>query len=168
LKQLILASALLLIAAASAQAEQSKIGLNLTLEQMLGNFSEPTSTFVVGYETEEACTTDKGQWIDEMCIFDAENTLVVSQQEKQVILSMETIGSNAHICSFEGPAEKISETELQSKVASDVWDGSDWVPGFCTVTASYSDTNTVQVSSAGCEMFCGARAQLYIDSAKRK
>lgn len=138
---------------------------------LLGNFEEPTMTFIIGYEDASACSNDNGDWDAEMemCFFNTENTIEVSANANGLFLSIATVGSNAHQCYFEGSVTKTTSSSLISEVESMVWNGDDYVPGKCIVTATYENADTVSVSTNGqCQEYCGARAWLEFGPATRK
>lgn len=144
---------------------------------MEGNFAFAHQTFVVGYEDEKSCLEDQGEWDKEMemCFFPVEDTVQVKKAVGGFDIAVETVGSNAHMCGFEGPAQKTSDSTLLSSVKTEVWEENaqtgQWesVPAVCEVTVTYRDENTVSVENNGkCQEFCGMRAWLSIDEAKRK
>jgi hypothetical protein len=142
--------------------------------QMDGNFVSAHKTYVVGYEDEAACAADQGSWDGEACYFDVEDSVAVTKTNNGYSLSVETIGSNAHVCNFEGEAQIASAKELVSSVKTEEEredDNGNWssVPVTCSVSVTYKDSNTISVTNNGnCGSFCGARAWLHIDEAKRK
>ena len=141
-----------------------------------GTFSEPTQTFIIGYESYDACKSDGGQWDEEaeMCFFPAENLVNLQEQEGKTILTVDTVGSNGHECHFEGVATALGDGEYLSKVDTTRYEQNDkgeWVeiPTVCEVSLSFHDGNTVTVGNNGeCSEFCGARAWLTVDKAIRK
>ncbi|MCO5142040.1 MAG: hypothetical protein M9962_03000 [Oligoflexia bacterium] len=147
-----------------------------SINHLFGTFSEPTQTFVVGYEDQASCDSDGGQWDTEMemCFFDAENTVELKEENGKIKLLVDTIGSNAHSCSFEGEAVQTTASQFVSKVDSTEYDqdeNGNWVeiPVVCEVTVDFLDENSVTVDNNGkCREFCGMRAWLSVDKATRK
>ncbi len=144
--------------------------------QPLGKYAEPTQTFIVGYEDQSSCEADGGQWDTEMemCFFAVENTVELAEANGKLELTVDTVGSNAHECHFQGEAVKMSETEYVSKVNVTEFEQNDkgeWieVPAVCEVSMSFLDADSVAVGNNGkCSEFCGARAWLSVDKAIRK
>lgn len=139
--------------------------------KLLGTFVEPTQTFVVSYQEASDCTTDGGDWDAEMemCFFDAANTAKVSATADGLYLTVDTVGSNAHQCYFEGAVTKTTATTVVSEVEAMVWNGTDFEAGTCEVTVTFENDDTVNVSNNGkCQEFCGARAWLSFGPATRQ
>ena len=142
-----------------------------------GQFSMAHKTAVYGYDTKKACEKDDGEWLteDEICVFDASDDLTVTPSNQGANLIINTIGGNAHMCSFEGAATVKSANELISQVETEVYEYNsetkqgEFVKAICEVTVTYKDSDTASVSNNGkCQEFCGARAHLYIEDAKRE
>lgn len=143
----------------------------------VGQFSMPHKTVVFGYDDEKSCAADKGEWIseDQMCLFEVSDDVKVEQtSDGGLKMNVETIGGNAHSCGFEAAAVEKTTGLLIGSVETEIYrynentKETEVEKAICEVSVSYKDSDTVSVSNNGnCNEFCGARAQLYIDDAKR-
>ncbi len=142
--------------------------LAVTPSKMTGEFIEKHSIAMMMYQEEE-CKTAGGSWDGEICIIDTEDSVKVTRAGGKFGVAVDTVGNNAHSCSFAGKAERLNDKTLVSSVKSEYFDGKEWKKGVCKVTVKYANDNTVNVSTNGkCESFCGAHARLELSSAKRK
>lgn len=85
-------------------------------------------------------------------------------------VAISTIGTNAHSCTFYGAAHPVSSTTLKAVAPATAVnpDTGEWEETTCEVTLKYKN-NKVSVEDNGkCREYCGARAHLFIDGAKRK
>ena len=156
----------------------SSVAMSLP-EQLEGVFAYAHHTGIVGYEDEKSCAADQGDWDQDMelCFFNVEDSVQVKKTQVPEVfqLNVDTVGSNGHSCSFEGEATVQSNDLLMSSVKTEVWQENaqtgEWesVSATCEVTVKYADINTTAVSTNGnCQEFCGMRAILDIEEAKRK
>lgn len=130
-----------------------------------GLYLEPSSTFLVGYESKEECEASQGDWsVPEwdgdmaLCIFRVDNIVKIEGKGSKYAVEISTIGSNGHSCSFEGTGNLMGSTIVAKSSESQE----------CEVNVAFLDADTVNVSTNGeCQDFCGARAWLQIDAAKR-
>lgn len=138
----------------------------------LFNYSHQIGMF--GYENAEACKADDGEWdVDNgICFFNtADQVEVKLAAENTYNVKVDTVTTNAHTCTFEGTGKVLMGTDkftILASTESEEWDGDKFVPATCEVTLTYIDGDTVNVVNNGkCTSFCGARADLTIDEAKR-
>lgn len=152
------------------------VSVQATEINFAGNFSAPHKTFIFGYENKKSCLADKGEWSteDEVCLFDVSDVVKVQTSAQGATASIETIGANAHTCGFEEPVIQKSANELLAQVETEVYEYNsetkqgEFVKAICEVTITYKDSDTVSVTNNGnCQEYCGARAFLHIDEAKR-
>lgn len=136
----------------------------------VGEYSLPHKIAFMNYETAEACAEDGGTFEDELCWMDASDDIsVVDDGAGELDVSVFTITTNAHMCEFEGKGKFTAEGTIVASAPTEIWDGDNSVPAVCDVTLTFVDGNTVNVSNNGnCAYFCGARASLDIEGAKRK
>lgn len=135
-----------------------------------GTFSYPHQIAFFSYADQSACEGDQGKWDDGLCFFDAEDTVeVAAAADGKFNVKVDTITTNAHMCSFEAEGV-IQGNGIVASAESEIWDGDKSVPATCVVTTSYVDGNTVNVTTNGeaCNYFCGANASLAIEGATRK
>lgn len=139
-----------------------------------GSFSFPHAVAVMGYATKAACEADKGEWVDEgICSFQSEDSVTVLPGENgQFDVAVETVATNAHMCSFEGSARAEAPGRLVATADGDEWNDAkgDFEKATCELTVTYKNSaNSVSVSTNGkCRSFCGARAVLAIENATRR
>ena len=144
----------------------------------VGEFSYPHEIAMVGYADEAGCREDGGKWEDEFCFFSVEDSVKVEFTDAQAMeyyVTVDILSTNAHTCSFEGLAKWVGPLTLVASSETDDWQEGEngeegkFVPVTCEVTVKYLDGNRVNVSNNGkCSNFCGARAMLEIEEAKRK
>lgn len=138
-----------------------------------GYFSWEHEVILLGYENETSCTDDGGAWIEEgLCSFPGEDSVTVGTD---LHVSIETVTTNAHMCSFEaqgvlaGPnllivSAPATEYEYDEETGEYIE-----VPVTCVVDITYQNGNQLSVMSNGkCSEFCGANAWLEIENAYRK
>jgi hypothetical protein len=142
----------------------------------VGQFSMPRKTAMFGYDNKQACVADKGEWLTEdgICMFDSSDDVKVEDTASGLTMKVETIGTNAHSCGFEATAQVKDFNVLVGALETEVHryneetKESEWVKAVCEVTLTYKNSDVVKVDNNGnCQEFCGMRAQLYIDEAKR-
>lgn len=139
----------------------------VTPAQMTGKFTDPKEIAIIGYRDAASCTADHGIWNEDFCVFRAEDRLDVTSKGGRFKISVETISTNAHTCSFEAPALR-DGNRLVASVKAENFEGGKWVDAICTVTVSYKSKDAVSVDTNGkCQSFCGARGLMEF-SAKRK
>ncbi len=134
----------------------------------LGVFQQPVTITVAGYQSASECAADKGFWEEGFCRFQAHNEVSIGNNGGY-FLKVSTIGTNLHSCDYEGAAIA-SGNGLISQLESEEWDdrSSSFVKALCELRATFPDANTVSVNNNGkCSSFCGMRARLVVEEAKR-
>lgn len=133
-----------------------------------GEFSKLHPIAFMSYEDQAACEADEGKWDDGLCWFDTSDEVSVERNGEKYLVKVDTVTTNAHTCSFEGEGV-MKGTQIVATSEGEEWDGENPVPVTCEVTLDYLDGDTVNVTNNGkCQYFCGARATLEIEGAKRK
>lgn len=137
-----------------------------------GTFSEPVTIAMMGYENEQACLNDKGQWQDDMCLFDTENTVVISPSIGGYDVAVDTVHTNGHSCMFEGKVTKANGPNVTAATEVEEWNDEkqEFEPATCELNITYTqDGNSLSLGNNGkCQSLCGARGFLAIDKADRK
>ncbi len=106
-----------------------------------------------------------------ICHFYASNTVAVSLKDQKFFLEVMTVGSNAHMCEFQGEVTSVKENTLVAAAEVELYNGETggWDKDTCEVTVEYQSQNEVSVTNNGkCSEFCGARAGLNVGQAFRK
>lgn len=153
----------------------SLASMAVTLE---GEFQKKKEIYFFNYITAADCQADGGYWTvdseDEeigFCNFEASDNVKIQKNAEGYFLYVDTIGTNGHSCFFEEKVTSVSENEVVSVTETEAYDyeTGTFKPSTCSVKVSYKDENTVDVTTEGsCEEYCGARAWLFIEDAKRK
>ncbi len=128
-----------------------------------GTFSHLTDvSYSPGYKSEEDCIAEWGSYFDELCTMsnDAKEYISITVDTGgNYDISAQTVGSDQFSCFFEGKAEQISPTQLQSIVKTPDGEGNEDAET-CVVTVTVSGDSASLGSSDGssCRYFCGARS----------
>lgn len=148
-----------------------------------GTFASAHPIYFFSYADKAACEADEGTWEAHeqdsgFCFFNTEDTLTVKTAKDGYAVEIETVRTNAHTCSFEGAAKRVSENVLEASAESEMWvpgqgqEEGKFVPATCRVSLTYTNADTVDVRVVGapqaCESFCGANASLEMEGAKRR
>ncbi|MCR9203729.1 MAG: hypothetical protein NXH75_04065 [Halobacteriovoraceae bacterium] len=163
----------MMMAFAMASFVTSTFAFNFT-----GEFELKKQIYFHNYIQSHDCTADGGTWESEptdptlgFCFFDSADTVKVDKSENGYAVRVETIGTNAHSCYFEGEAKKVSHNQIHASAEAEYYDSdSDSLKlGICTVKVVYQTANKVDVMAEGpCQYFCGAKAWLEFVGAQRK
>jgi hypothetical protein len=139
--------------------------VNLNME---GKFSAKHEVGMMNYATKKACLRDKGAWIDGLCVIQSADTVEIKRiNEKQFAVAVQTIGTNAHLCDFEGVATAQNQVQLVTEPQDSTDRRSE--PGKCVVQVQFEDQNTVNVTENGsCSDFCGMNMFVDVSEAKRQ
>lgn len=136
---------------------------------LVGSFARVVESAMIGYESATTCEDDGGRWFDGDCVFGTEETVRVSIANDVIRVAIETVGVTANVCEYEGEATLRDPTTLVSSKPTRAWNGSAFVAATCEVAVTALPDGSVRVSNNGkCQMFCGPRATLEIDSAQRR
>lgn len=136
--------------------------------KMVGQFIVKQSVPMMMYTASE-CKTAGGSWDGEVCVVDSQDSVTVTNLRGKFNLEVSTIGNNAHMCDFSGPAQRVNGKLLVAAVKSEFYDGKAWKKGVCKVSVKYAGANSVSVATNGkCGSFCGSNVHLEIDGARRK
>ncbi|TNF29093.1 MAG: hypothetical protein EP319_07720 [Deltaproteobacteria bacterium] len=138
---------------------------------MEGTFLNKKITNVV-VPTQDDCEggDDGARWDaeSENCLVDIADVVKIKKNEDKYSVEVITWGGNLHSCAFENEAEKIAEGHLQAKTEGSEWVDGDWQDKECVVDIKFKDQNTLSVEANwACQVFCGMRAELSIEEAKR-
>lgn len=136
-----------------------------------GTFSQMSA---VGYsdKTKEDCIQEWGEYFYELCTIDndaEEYISIVLNTGWMYYMSTATVGHNRSGCFFEGEAEQISPTQLQSIVKTPDREGNEDAET-CIVTVTVSGDNASLDSSDGssCWSFCGNHGSLELYDVPRE
>lgn len=116
----------------------------------------------------ESCGENGGTWVaegeDGHCMVEASDTVYITKKEGKLNLHVTTIGSNLHMCEFEGEARKNLLGNVVSKVEAEDYDieTDSLKKVICVVKAKFSKGGKVLRIEANdnCRSFCGANAWL--------
>lgn len=138
-----------------------------------GRFANEHEFPIFGYDNAKDCSADGGRWDEEMgCLFTGEDSVEVKLLADHTYrVEIQTVTTNGHSCGFESANGVFQNGAIVATDLADEWDSEkqEMVPVTCEVAVSYVDGNTVNVSHNGkCSTFCGARASLDIERAKRQ
>lgn len=142
---------------------------NINLE---GKFAFPHQYAMNGFDTEDLCQNDQGQWTDGLCFFRSSDTVEVSRTAAgRYQVKINTISTNAGRCSFEADGEKVGDNRIAAKGRFQEWDAAKggYSPATCEVMVGYANSRRVSVSYTGnCRLYCGSNAELRIENALRE
>ena len=117
----------------------------------------------------ECSQTDKlnDNWED--CTYDGDDSVSIYRDDitDEMVVSVETITTNAHMCSFESTNLTILENSIIATETATDWDGSDLGSCEVTITVDQDDSATV-LTNGNCQDFCGTRASLEFDIAHKQ
>lgn len=117
-----------------------------------------------GY-TAEACIEDLGEYKGEgLCFFkDGGSTIEIKKMaENEYELGITSVGTNFHLCDYQGRARQIGQTQLSSN------DKNSESPGVCEVVVSFTSPNVLSIITNGkCQDYCGANMTLDDEGAVR-
>jgi hypothetical protein len=143
----------------------------------LANWIPAEGTFVLdheiamrNYENRTVCEEEGGAWREGFCFFAAADQVVVKLSGGAHRVTVNTTTTNGHTCEFSAPA-RWTARGLLAKAESMEWDQEKdaYAPATCEVLVRYVDANQVNVSHNGrCRSFCGMRADLAIEGARRR
>lgn len=137
---------------------------------MAGEFTVEKESYAV-YLSQEECQEEGSTWDQEMemCFIKVTDRLSIVKAEDKFNLEMVTWGGNMHSCGFEGTAEVVADNKLRSVTEGSEWVDGDWQDKDCVVDITFKDQNTVSVeANQACQIYCGMRAQLYMEDATRE
>lgn len=126
---------------------------------------------------ESSCLEDKGEWVeDEYCVFHgAEDTVTITRSHHHgpYKVEIETIATNAHMCSYEATNGRfITKNSLVSSVPSTFYNEEGSPKSVqCDVTVTFNKDKSVTTTINNreyCQEFCGANVSLEIEKAVLK
>ncbi len=145
-----------------------------------GTFDRAKDVAFLGYQDEQACKSDDGRWDakEKICFFEADDTVTVTNSTEGLKVAVMTISTNGRTCHFEGKGTQISEREIvasmdtEEYIAKDGSEDGEYVPAKCQVKVTYTDENTVNVTTLSeknaCAEICSYSASLEINGAVRR
>ena len=139
---------------ASADVQLNKTGVFKDLH--------PFGSF--GYPNAQACQQDGGVYNDGLCVFqDGGSTIEVKKNnDGKYDLSISSVGTNMHLCDYEGEAVDLNAAQIISHGTTDE-DGNR-----CEIVVAYTSNDTLSVITNGkCQYYCGANMSLDVENAKR-
>lgn len=125
----------------------------------------------MSYPDEAACKADGYRWEDEICLADTEDTVSVTKKGKFYQVVVDTVTTNAHLCSFDAANGKlVGKNKIVSSAPSTKYDYDKGTtsPSTCKVTVIFNKDKSVSVKTNGfakCQDFCGMNATLEIEKA---
>jgi hypothetical protein len=130
---------------------------------------------MMAYE-EQACSADGHEWNaeDGYCLIEdaADFVWIVRKEDASYSVTIETITTNAHTCSYEANNGKyVTPNKLVSSQPSSIFKDDKEVPAVCEVTVTHNADNSVTVTTndrEACQYFCGMNAELEIPKATEK
>jgi|GEM_PF-6517813 len=114
--------------------------------------------------TRKSCVRERGRWVRGACIFQAADSVEISQTEADFEVKVNTIRTNGRDCQFTGAAKAVSATELLASTESELWvagnDGEEIeiVPAVCELKITFLDADTLKVEKVDaqkCASVCG-------------
>ena len=144
---------------------------------LTGAWEEQTQISMAVYDSSGLCVQEGGTWEDGLCLFPNTNsaTFTPTGQDGVWTVEIETLGPNAHICTFEGEVRRDGEEGFVASAPSEVF-----IPGEgggdgrfeeaeCAFPVTVrDDVLSLDGSGEACRSFCGARAYLYLEGARRR
>jgi hypothetical protein len=143
-----------------------------------GTWAEPHEILMIGgYDEEATCVADEGTWQAAVgCRFPVENLVIFTPNPDDTWgLTVEIVADNAHTCSFEGTAVRRGAGGFEATAPAEVY-----IPGEGGAAGRFEDgTCTLQIritegiltmegDGEACQGFCGARAYMGIQGARRR
>lgn len=123
-----------------------------------GTFEVVRPAFMRGYDS-KACKTDGGVYLgDGLCKFEngggaTAEVKATAEDKDSFLISLSSVGTNAHMCDFSGKATRVSDYHLLSLNNGD--------EGKCEVSVFYTSPETIAIKTNGeCSEFCGANMML--------
>lgn len=154
LKPFLILSALLTFSSVvSADAGLNKAGVFKDLYP-IGSF---------GYPDAESCQEDGGVYDDGLCIFeDGGSTIEIKKTDNgKYDLSISSVGTNMHLCDYQGEAEDLNADQIISKDSVEE-------SNRCEVIVHFTSNDTIAVITNGkCQDYCGANMSLDVENANR-
>lgn len=138
-----------------------------------GYYTKTKEIYFHNYPTEILCEADNGSWDaeTESCLFEATDEVQVSKVgPNQYLVDVNTIGTNAHTCTFTANAYAMSPKALRAIAPSEPNEqqNQQWPPQRkCEVYLEFNGDKVDVEDNGKCRSFCGARAQLFIEGAQR-
>lgn len=137
-----------------------------------GAFQKAKEIYFFSYPTQSSCTADEGQWDSEIesCYFSTYDEVQVKKVTNSLYdVEVNTIGTNGHSCTFSATASPLKSNSLRAAAQATVIDESgEWQPATCEVFLYYVGSSISVEDNGNCREYCGARAQLYIEGARKK
>jgi hypothetical protein len=138
-----------------------------------GKFAYSHTIVFRNYDNEKSCKDDNGTWQDGLCTFEADDTVEVKKAGDEYTVSVGTVTTNGHECTFDGKGRATGANVIEALAASERYENGKFVPATCKLDVRYGadgSTASVKVISpwADCQEFCGANAMLDIPNAKRQ
>lgn len=138
---------------------------------LLGIYSEITKTYTYAIGSQTECENIGGQFLAgnetdaPACVYELENKVTISSNPAgNLSVSVSTIGSNDHTCSFDGVAKSDAKDVFEVKTS-----GRENDINACVLKMSLKGTTLSVVEKSGdCRDYCGARASLFIEKAEKK
>ena len=144
--------------------------------KMDGQFVLPHEVPVFSYASKKECQKNHGQWLDDLCTVKTEDTVKIqSQGNGKFSVSILTVGSNFHSCSYNGEATVANQVQLLSEQPTTqyVFDPNTQdakaIPTTCSVRIQFQNPNTLSVFSSGnCDELCGVSGTFDTEGLYRK
>ncbi|MDD4974211.1 MAG: hypothetical protein PHY93_07650 [Bacteriovorax sp.] len=117
-----------------------------------------------GYPNAKACEEDGGVYNDGLCVFqDGGSTIEIKKNNNgKYDLSVSSVGTNMHLCDYEGEAIDLNAVQIISK--DTVGDEANR----CEIVVAFTSNDTLSVITNGkCQDYCGANMSLDVENAKR-
>lgn len=139
-----------------------------------GKFTYEHEILDFHYATAEECAADSGHWNaeEETCAFAVADEVEVRREGEGFLVSVLTVGRHYSECSFEG-AGRLEGDVLVAEAAGEYFDDDgNLQQATCRLGLRYAADGSslsvgVEGDRAGCANFCGFRAGLDIEEARR-